>query len=105
MFFPTPRHRSDKPNVVMMSKEGSTKIVNFMTPGQGFCARAWPYKSYSENALLLENIFLPTLPGMVQTNKIFSNDDQGRFYQIRKFHISHYSEYVLSILLYQYTSH
>ena len=30
--------------VVMMKKEGSTKIVNFMTPGAGvLCARAWPY--------------------------------------------------------------
>ena len=34
-----------------MTKEGSTKIVTFMNPlGSGFCARAWPYKSYSENA-------------------------------------------------------
>ena len=40
--------------VVMMTKEGSTKIVNFMTPrGRGSSARAWPYKSYSENALFL----------------------------------------------------
>ena len=33
--------------VVMMTKEGSTKIINFMTPGQGSCARVWPYKSYT----------------------------------------------------------
>ena len=32
-----------------MTKEGSTKIVNFMTSG----ARSWPNKSYSENALFL----------------------------------------------------
>ena len=25
--------------IVMMTKEGSTKIVNFMTPGQGFLCR------------------------------------------------------------------
>ena len=39
-------------NVVMMTKEGSNKIVNFMTPGAGVlnCARAW---SYSENAFFL----------------------------------------------------
>ena len=43
----------------MMTKEGATKIVNFMTPGAGVlvlgcaCARVWPYKSYSENALFL----------------------------------------------------
>ena len=34
--------------IVMMTKEGSTKIVIFMIP-----ARAWPYKVYSENALFL----------------------------------------------------
>ena len=40
--------------VVMMSKEGSTKILNFMTPGAGVsCARVWPYKSYRENALFI----------------------------------------------------
>ena len=39
--------------VVMMTKEGSTKIVNFMTPGTGSCARAWQYMSYSKNALFL----------------------------------------------------
>ena len=37
----------------MMTKEGSTIIVNFMTLGQGFFAIAWPYKSYCENALFL----------------------------------------------------
>ena len=30
----------------MITKEGSTKIVYFMTP----MARAWPYKPYSEYA-------------------------------------------------------
>ena len=39
--------------IVMMTKEGSTKIVNFMTQGRDFCARVWPIKSYSENALFL----------------------------------------------------
>ena len=36
--------------VVMMAKEGSTKSVIW---GRGSCARVWPYKSYSENALFL----------------------------------------------------
>ena len=37
--------------------EESTKIVNFMTPrGRGSCARVWPYKSYSENAIFLLKI-------------------------------------------------
>ena len=35
----------------MMTKEGSTKIVNFLTYGAGgSCAGAWSYKSYSEDA-------------------------------------------------------
>ena len=28
--------------IVMMTKEGSTKIVNFITRSRGCCARAWP---------------------------------------------------------------
>ena len=40
--------------IVMMSKEASTKIVNFITPGAGFpvieCDYIW---SYCENALFL----------------------------------------------------
>ena len=28
--------------IVMMTKKGSTKIVNFMTSEQGSCARVWP---------------------------------------------------------------
>ena len=40
--------------IVIMTKEGSTKIVTFMIhQGWGSCARTWPYKSYSENALFL----------------------------------------------------
>ena len=33
----------------------------------------------------------------------YSNDDQGRVYQNCKFHISHYSEYVLSSLSVYFT--
>ena len=36
----------------MIKKEESTKIANFM----GSCARAWPYNSYTENALFLLNL-------------------------------------------------
>ena len=40
--------------IVLINKEGSTKIVTFMTPWAGvLVARVWPYKSYSENALFL----------------------------------------------------
>ena len=41
----------------MMTKEGSTKIVNFMTPppppSKGSCAGVWSYKSYIQNAVFL----------------------------------------------------
>ena len=36
----------------MMTKEGSTKIVNFMSSGgRGSCGRAWAYKACRENVL------------------------------------------------------
>ena len=71
----------------MMTKEGSAKIVNFMTPraGDRSCARVWPYKSYSENALFLEKSS-SLFPGKDQTNQVCSSDDQGRVYQNCKFH-------------------
>ena len=66
-----------------MIKEGSTKIVNFMTH-RGSCAGAWPYKSYRENAFfLLKSSFL--LQGIEQTNKLNSDDYQGKVYQNCKF--------------------
>ena len=41
--------------IVMMSKEGSTKIVNFMTPRAGILVLGCGlYKLCSENALFLE---------------------------------------------------
>ena len=52
-----------------MTKEGSTKIVNFMTPGQGFFARVWSYryKLYSGNKLFLWKSS-SLLPNTDQTN-------------------------------------
>ena len=47
--------------IVMMTKEESKKIVNFMTPRD-----KGSYKSYSENTLFLKKSFI--LPGMDQTN-------------------------------------
>ena len=39
---------------VMMNKEGSSKIVNIMTPGAGVPVQwSWPYKSYSKNASII----------------------------------------------------
>ena len=61
----------------MMTKEVSTKIVNFMFPcAGGSCARVW---SYTENALfLLESSFLTS--GTDQTDRGYSNDYKGRVY-------------------------
>ena len=60
--------------IVMMTKEGSTKIINFMTPVRASCARS----PYCENALFLLESSLHT--GIDQTNWVYS-DDQGRVYQ------------------------
>ena len=38
----------------MMTKEGSTKTVNFMTPGAGVLVFGRGHVSYSENALFLK---------------------------------------------------
>ena len=55
---------------------------NFHDPwDRGSCARAWPYKSYSKNALFLQKN-LPMPPGKDQINQVCSNDDQVRVYQI-----------------------
>ena len=62
--------------IVMLTKEGSTEIVNFMTPGgRGSCARSRPCKSYSENALFDQKSSSDLPPGVDQTNQVCSNDD------------------------------
>ena len=58
---------------------------------QGSCARAWLYKSSSENALFLLKKYLLYSP----RHLVYSNDEQGRVYQNCKFQKSHYGEYVL----------
>ena len=40
-------------SIVLMTKEGSTKYVNFMTPGAGVLMLGRGHMSYSENALFL----------------------------------------------------
>ena len=75
--------------IVMMTKDGSIKILNFMAPRAGdSCARVWLYKLYIENALFLKKSF-SLLPGIDHTNlaHVYSNDhDQGRDYQNSKFY-------------------
>ena len=39
--------------IVIMTKEGSNKIVNFMTPGAGVLVLGHDHKLYCENALFL----------------------------------------------------
>ena len=85
IFFSTPRHCSNK--VYSNDDTGSVfQNCKFHDPrGRGFCARAWTYKSYSENALLFFKSSSLS-PGIYQTNQVCSNDDQGRIYQNCKFH-------------------
>ena len=54
----------------MMTKEGYTKNCKFHEPrGRGSCARAWLYKSYSENALFYLRTFTLFL-GIGQINGV-----------------------------------
>lgn len=59
--------------------------MNFNHPkDRTSCPRAWPCKSYNENAPFLEkSSFL--LIGMDQTGEIQSDDDHERFYLSYKF--------------------
>ena len=52
--------------IAVMTKEGFNQIYNLMIPRAGSCARAWPYMSYSHNALFKKKSSL--LLGMEQTN-------------------------------------
>ena len=72
----------------MMSKEASIKIVNFMTPGAGVLALECGHiiKSYSENAYFFFKKSFSLLPGIDQTNLVYSNDDHGKVHQNCKFH-------------------
>ena len=63
----------------MVKKKDSSKTLNFITSGTGSCAWAWPC---SENAIFF--LFLSTLGH--GSDKVYSNDDQGRVYQNCKFH-------------------
>ena len=94
----------------MMTKEGSTKIVNFMILGAGDLVLGRGLKSHKvkihqsyKNHLLYSQAWI---------RKFMSNDDQGRVYQnctfhdphcwgsdVRRGHISHYSEDALSSTL------
>ena len=69
-------------SIVMISKEGSTKIVNFKTPRAGVLVLRRGHISHivKKNALFLEES--SSLQSDIdQTNWEYSNDDQGRVYQ------------------------
>ena len=69
-----------------MTKEGSTKIVNFMTPGAGVLVLGCGHISHIVKLHYFFKNLLVYFPGIDQTNKVCSNDDQGRVYQSYKFH-------------------
>ena len=70
---------------VMMSKEGSTKIVISWPPGQEFLCKSVAKKSYCENAFFLEQLF--SLHSDIDQAKWgYSNNDQGRVFLNLKFH-------------------
>ena len=64
----------------MITKEGSIKIINFMTPGAGVLVLGHGIISHIRKMhYFFKNLLL--LWGMIQTNKVHSNDDHGRVYQ------------------------
>ena len=70
----------------MMTREGSTKIVNSMNPGAGGFVLG---RDHIRNIVKMHYFFTKPsslLPGIDQTNQICNNDDQGRVNQNCKFH-------------------
>ena len=60
-----------------MTKEGSTKIINFMTPGTGVLVLGHGHMSHIVKMHFFFSNHSTLLPGIVQRNQICSNDDQG----------------------------
>ena len=69
--------------IVLINKEGSTKIVTFMTPGAGVLLLGCGHLSH---IVKMYYFFKNLLPVIDQTNYVYSIDDQGRVYQNYKFH-------------------
>ena len=70
----------------MMIKEGSTKIVTFMTPLAGVLMLGCGVISHIVKMHYFFKKISSLLPCMDKKNKIYSNDDQGRVFQNCKFH-------------------
>ena len=90
----------------MMTKEGSTNIVNLIIPGAGSLVLG-----HGQIGKIQYYVSSSCLHGITdQTNEVYSNYDQDRVYQYFKFHdpgalvifllwrghVSHYSEYLLA---------
>ena len=61
----------------MMTNEESTEIVNFITPGTGALVLGLGNISHKvKTNFFLKSSSLPW--GMIQTNLVHSNDEQGR---------------------------
>ena len=68
----------------MMTKEASTKIVNFMTPSAGVLVVWRGHISHLFKMLNFIKIYF-FLPCIDPTNWVYGNDELGRFYQNCKF--------------------
>ena len=72
----------------MITKEGSAKIVTFMTPWARVlalvCGHLYVSRIVKIHYFPLNSSSL--LPGIDQTNLVYSNDDLGRVFPSCKFH-------------------
>ena len=66
----------------MMTKEGSNKIANSMTPSALVLVSGRGHMSYDESTFFSSSL----LPGINRTNLLYSHHDQGRVYQNYQFH-------------------
>ena len=96
-----------------MTKEGSTKIVNFMTPGGVLARWMWPYKSYSESLLFLSSPMHRS--DKLQKYKVIMTKEEyiqivnlvtprTGVLMLGRDHIIHYNEYVISSTLSIYST-
>ena len=72
--------------IVLINKEGSTKIVTFMTPGAGVLVLGCGHISHIVKMHYFFKNLSSLLPVIDQTDYVYSIDDQGRVYQNCKFH-------------------
>ena len=71
----------------MITKEGSTKILNFMTPGAGILALGCGHISLIVKMhYSLKNLFLYIPAWIRHTIKVYSDDDNGRVNPNYKFY-------------------